>query len=57
MGPWAIVLLTVVALACGLAAYAVVRGDWRTLIGLPIAGAVIAYLLTPRVRRYIAACG
>jgi hypothetical protein len=31
---------------------ALVRGDLRTLIGLPIAGALIAYLLSPRARGY-----
>jgi uncharacterized membrane protein (DUF2068 family) len=31
---------------------AVVRGDWRTLIGLPIGGAVLAYLLSHRVREW-----
>lgn len=30
---------------------AVVRGDLRTLVGLPIGGAMIAYLLAPQVRR------
>jgi hypothetical protein len=30
---------------------AVVRGDLRTLIGLPIGGALIGYLLSARVRR------
>jgi len=30
---------------------AVIRGDWRTLIGLPIAAAMIGYLLTERLRR------
>ena len=29
---------------------ALVRGDWRTLIGLPIGGALIAYLLSAQVR-------
>jgi hypothetical protein len=29
---------------------AVVRGDYRTLIGLPIGGAMMAYLLSPRIR-------
>ena len=29
---------------------ALVRGDWRTLIGLPIGGAVIWYLSRPRTR-------
>lgn len=32
---------------------AVLRQDWRTLIGLPIGGAMIAYLASSRVRRYI----
>jgi len=31
---------------------AVVRGDWRTLIGLPIGGAMLAYLFTERVRAW-----
>jgi hypothetical protein len=35
----------------GDAGNAAVRGDLRTLIGLPIGGALIAYLLSPRVRR------
>jgi hypothetical protein len=38
----------------GDAGNALVRGDLRTLIGLPIGGAMIAYLLTPRVRRCFA---
>jgi len=29
---------------------AVIRGDWRTLMGVPIGGVVIWYLLRPRVR-------
>jgi hypothetical protein len=29
---------------------ALVRADWRTLIGLPIGGAMLAYLLSKRVR-------
>ena len=31
-------------------ANAIVRGDPRTLIGLPIAGAFVVYLLNPKVR-------
>jgi uncharacterized membrane protein (DUF2068 family) len=31
---------------------AFLRGDLRTLIGLPIAGALIAYLLSARVRSH-----
>jgi hypothetical protein len=30
-----------------------IRGDLRTLVGLPIGGAMIAYLLSRRVRRYL----
>jgi len=33
-------------------ANALLRGDFRTLIGLPIAAAMIAYLLSARVRTY-----
>jgi hypothetical protein len=33
-------------------ANAIFRGDPRTLIGLPIGGALIGYLLTPRVRKF-----
>jgi len=33
-------------------ANALLREDWRTLIGLPIAGGLIAYLLSARVRTY-----
>lgn len=78
IGSWAVLLMLVVAIACGLSAVglwtralwgrqaavlllsanlvgdvgnAVVRGDWRTLIGVPIGGAMIAYLLTERTRR------
>lgn len=29
-----------------------IRGDWRTLIGLPIGGAMLAYLLRPSVRQW-----
>ena len=77
LGPWAIVLMAMVALMCGGAACglwirarwghrlalslllvnllgdvvnAVVRGDPRTLIGVPIAGLLILYLLSPGVR-------
>jgi uncharacterized membrane protein (DUF2068 family) len=31
---------------------ALVRGDWRTLIGLPIGGAILVYLLSYRVRQW-----
>lgn len=31
---------------------AIVRADWRTLIGLPIAGLMIFYLMSAPVRRY-----
>lgn len=49
-------------LACGILAVnlagdvtnAIVRSDPRTLIGLPIGGALIAYLLSPRVKRHFA---
>ena len=78
MGGWAIVLMAIVCVACGVSAVgliaraqwghataigvltvnllgdtlnAVVRHDLRTLIGLPIGGALIAYLLSPGVRR------
>ena len=76
MGPWAILLMGVVALACAGAAVGLwIRAPWgrrlalivlvgnavgdtingiahdpRTLIGLPIAGLVVAWLLTPAVR-------
>ena len=30
---------------------AIVRGDLRTLIGVPIAGILIAYLVSPKVRQ------
>jgi hypothetical protein len=33
---------------------ALVRGEWHTLIGLPIAGALVAYLLSAAVRRQFA---
>jgi hypothetical protein len=36
-------------------AAALLHGDARTLIGLPIGGAMIAYLLTPRLRGLFAA--
>ena len=36
----------------GDATSAIMRSDPRTLIGLPIGGAMIAYLLTRRVRNY-----
>ncbi len=36
---------------------ALVRGDRRTLIGLPIGGAMLAYLLTRRTRRHFASAG
>ncbi len=76
MGPWAILLMGVVSLACAGAAVGLwIRAPWgrrlalivlvgnavgdtingivhdpRTLIGLPIAGLVVAWLLTPAVR-------
>jgi hypothetical protein len=77
MGPWAVVLLLVVAGACALSALGLwrcapwgcrlarallavnliadvanagVSGEPRTLIGVPVAGAMIAYLLSPKVR-------
>lgn len=77
LGPWAVPLMVMVALACAGAAVglwktqrwghrlaigiltvnllgdsvnAVLRHDWRTLIGLPIGGAMLAYLLSRRVR-------
>jgi len=80
MGAWAIVLMLVVSVACGLAARglwrgtrwgqrltlgiltvnlvgdavgAVVRHDPRTLIGLPVGGVMIAYLLSARVRAHL----
>jgi hypothetical protein len=31
---------------------AVVRGDWRTLVGVPIGGAMLAYLLRHRIRAW-----
>jgi hypothetical protein len=34
---------------------AILRGDWRNLIGLPIAGALIAYLFSRRIRVWFAA--
>jgi hypothetical protein len=33
---------------------AVLRGDWRTLIGLPIGGAMLTYLLSRRIREWFA---
>lgn len=78
MGPWAIVLMVCVAIACAIAATgiwnralwghrvaitilfvnmigdagnAIVRGDFRALIGIPIAAAMIGYLLTPGIRK------
>jgi len=79
IGPWAVVLMLVVATVCALSAVglwirarwgqrlalvllavnlvgdttnAFLREDLRTLIGLPIAGALIAYLLSARVRSH-----
>jgi hypothetical protein len=79
LGPWAIVLMGVVAVGCAATAFglwnrrgwghrlaiiglainmlgdttnALVRGDWRTLIGLPIGGAIVACLLSHRVREW-----
>lgn len=43
-------LLLLVANLVSDAINALVRGDFRTLIGVPIAGLLIAYLLTPGVR-------
>lgn len=80
MGPLAIPLMGVVALAClaaavglwtgtrwghrtavgllsvnllGDALNALVRGDWRTLVGLPVGGLMLAYLLSKRVRSWL----
>ena len=39
----------------GDAADAVIRGDWRTLIGIPVGGAMLAYLLlSPGARTWFA---
>lgn len=81
IGPWAIPLMIVVAMACTGAAVglwrmqrwgrrlaigilsvnllgdtvnAVVRHDWRTLMGLPIGGAMLAYLLSHQIRALFA---
>src|SRR5215471_11522620 len=75
MGPWALLLMTVVCLACATAAIGlwrctrwgfwtaliilatnlvgdltntVVTGDWRSMIGLPIGGFMLAYLIQRR---------
>lgn len=75
MGSWAVLLMVLVCVACGMAALglqrckrwgywmalfiltinlagdtanAVIAHDWRTLMGLPIGGAMIVYLLTKR---------
>ena len=32
---------------------AVLRGDWRTLIGVPIGGALILYLMSSATRRHV----
>lgn len=77
IGPWGMLLMTVVSMACAVCAYgiwtraawgrrsailllavnligdtanAVILGDLRTLVGLPIGGALIAYLSSRRVR-------
>jgi hypothetical protein len=34
---------------------AFLRGDWRTLIGLPIGAAMLTYLLSRRIRGWFAA--
>jgi hypothetical protein len=34
---------------------ALIRGDWRTLVGLPIGGAMLGYLLSYRVREWFGA--
>ena len=34
--------------------HAILRGDWRTLIGVPIGGMLIVYLLGRQVRRWVA---
>jgi hypothetical protein len=43
-------LLVLVTNLVGDTINAFVRGDWRTLIGLPVAGLMIAYLLRPDIR-------
>lgn len=48
----AVVLLTVNLV--GDASNALIRGDWRTLIGLPIGGALLAYLLSAGIRTHFA---
>ena len=75
IGSWAVLLMVLVCMACGMAALglqrckrwgywmalfiltinlagdtanAVIAHDWRTLMGLPIGGAMIVYLLTKR---------
>ena len=32
---------------------AVLRDDWRTLLGLPIGGVILLYLLRPEIRRWL----
>jgi len=75
LGVWAVLLMTVVCMACAVAAFGLLRGkrwgywtalailtmnlvgditnaaathDWRTLIGVPIGGLLIAYLISRR---------
>ena len=75
LGPWAILLMTLVCALCAYSAFGLWRGlrsgrtlaitmlainavgdvasgDARTLIGLPIAAALIFYLTTRRVREF-----
>ena len=47
----ALALTLLVSDACGNLASTVIRGELRTLIGVPIAVAFIVYLLVPGVRR------
>jgi hypothetical protein len=45
----AIAVLTINIIAD--AVNAIVRNDWRALIGIPVGGLLVAYLVTPKVRR------
>src|SRR6266568_2974162 len=53
LGAWGMLLMAVVAINLfGDVTNAVTRGDLRTLIGIPIGGAMIFYLLRARTRAH-----
>jgi hypothetical protein len=49
---WRMALTVLAVNFVGDAGNVAIRGDWRTIIGLPVGGAMIAYLLSRNARRW-----